>query len=323
MKRSFALLLVAILSIAALFAQASSETSGSVVAGYPGTELRIQVPFKVGGALDVQARTTAKYLAEELGVNVIVENTVGAGGQLGTTEYLKEKPNTNVILLTDAWLLTVTPLLNEVGYSIDDYVPIIDHNSTLFCLYANPNKTGIKTFEDLVAYSKSHKVLFGSGGAGTSLFIIQKSLLDSFGADSGTITQGGTSEGLVNLIAGTVDISMSSFKDAADYVKNGDIVPILWFGESSYSDENYTSVPCAREKGIDIIYKGFYYYSIRKGTDQGIVQKLHDAFAKVYSNPAFDADRAVIGFNPTSMKGDEISSFLNSFAESAKTTFSL
>ncbi len=66
------------------------------------------MPFKTGGALDVQARTTAEYLSKVLGVSVVVENEVGAGGQLGTTDYLKESPNTNTILLTDAWLLTVT-----------------------------------------------------------------------------------------------------------------------------------------------------------------------------------------------------------------------
>ena len=288
-------------------------------------ELRIMVPFKTGGALDGQVRTTAKYLADVLGVNVVVENTAGAGGQLGTTEYLSEEANTSTILLTDGWLMTVTPLVSQVQYSVDEYVPIIDHNITNFCLFANPKKTGIETFEDLQEYGKSSRVVFGSGGAGTSLYILQKSLLDQMDIASDTITQNNTSEGLANLMAGTVDVSVSSFKDAADYVKNGDIVPILWFGDDTYTDDDAFSagVPCAKDKGIDITYTGFYYYSIRKGTDAAIVEKLHDAINEVYANPDFIAESEQIGFQPTGITSDEITAYLDEFTTMAKTTFTL
>lgn len=321
-----ALMVFSLAACAAKTAEAPAQgDSAAETLSWPDGELRIQVPFKTGGALDVQARTTAQYLAKELGVNVIVENTVGAGGQLGTTEYLKESANTSTILLTDAWLVTVTPLMQDVEYSLDDYTPIIDHNITDFCLYANPAKTGIASFEDLQAYGAEHRVLFGSGGAGTSLYVAQKSLLDAMGIESDTITQSSTSEGLANLMAGTVDVSLSSFKDAADYVKTGEIVPILWLGEETYQDDGVYAdgVPCAKDKGIDMFYQGFYYYSIRKGTDQAIVDKLYDAFAAVYANPEFIAECETIGFAPSGKNGAEIESYLQEFAAMAEKTFSL
>lgn len=329
MKKLLAILLAGCMTLALAAcgsnASAPTETSGDGSVDYPGEELRILVPFQTGGALDVQARTTAKYLADELGVNVIVENVPGAGGQLGTTEYLKEEANTDTILLTDAWLLTVTPLLGPVQYTMEDYLPIIDHNSTQFCLYANPAKTGISSFEDLQAYGADNRVLFGSGGAGTSLYIVEKTLLDNMGIESDTITQNGTAEGLANLMAGTVDVSMSDFKGAADYVKSGEIVPIVWFGEETYTDDGAyaAGIPCVQDKGIDMSYQGFYYYSIRKGTDQAIVDKLHDAFAAVYANPDFQAECETIGYAPAGMASDEIAAYLDEFAAMASSTFTL
>ena len=125
-------------------------------------------------------------------------------------------------------------------------------------------------------YGQENRVLFGSGGAGTSLYIVQKSLLDALDISSDTITQNGTAEGLANLMAGTVDVAMSSFKDAADYVKSGEIVPILWFGDGTYSDgDTYQDVPSAQDNGIEINYSGFYYYSIRSGSDQAFVDELY------------------------------------------------
>ncbi len=147
--------------------------------------------------------------------------------------------------------------MNQVDYSADDYMPIIDHNVTNFCLFANSKKSGISSYEDLQAYGKDQKVLFGSGGVGTSLYIIQKTMFDQMGASSDTISQNSTAEGIANLMAGTVDVSMSSFTDAADYVKNGDIVPILWFGDKAYSDDTYSAVPAATEKRPRYHLQGF------------------------------------------------------------------
>ncbi len=292
---------------------------------YPEGDLRIQVPFKTGGALDVQARTTAQYLSKELGVNVIVENTPGAGGQLGTTEYLKEPANTSTILLTDGWLMTVTPMISKVQYSVDEYMPIIDHNIIDFCLFACPSKTGINNIEDLKTYGADNRVLFGSGGAGTSLYVVQKSLMDAMGIQSDTISQNSTSEGIGNLMAGTVDVTLSSFTDVADYVANGDIVPILWFGEETYKDDGVYAqgVPSAKEQGIEIEYQGFTYYSIRKGTDEKIVGKLQNAFAAVYENPEFKEECKKIGYAPTGMKTEEINSYLKEYTEMAGKNFSL
>ena len=173
-------------------------------------------------------------------------------------------------------------------------------------------------------YGQENRGLFGSGGAGTSLYIVQKSLLDALDISSDTITQNGTAEGLANLMAGTVDVAMSSFKDAADYVKSGEIVPILWFGDGTYSDgDTYQDVPSAQDNGIEINYSGFYYYSIRSGSDQAFVDELYDAFSAVYQNPDFIAKCEILGMTPSGMKSNEISTYLEEFSEMAERTFSL
>lgn len=341
MKRMIVMLLagVMLLSLAACSGTTSepkppaepSSSTGSPAQNddikYPDGELRIQVPFKTGGAIDVQVRTTAKYLAEELGANVIVENTVGAGGVLGTTEYLQEQANTSTLLLTDPWLLSVLPMMQEVQYTADDFIPIIDHNSGgQFCLFASPAKTGINNFDDLASYGAQNRVLFGSGGPGTSLHVVQKSILSAMGLECDTITQTSTAEGLTNLIAGTVDISMSSFDSAADYVRSGEIVPILWIGgEETYSDDDvYASgVPSAKELGVDVVFNSFHYYSIRKGSDPAIVTKLQDAFAAVYANPDFIAETETIGFAPAGIKTEEIEAKMQTLMEMATSSFVL
>jgi tripartite-type tricarboxylate transporter receptor subunit TctC len=53
------------------------------------------------------------------------------------------------------------------------------------------------------------------------------------------------------------------------------------------------------------------------------VDLLYQAFEKVYSDPDFQADCATVGYAPSGMNADEISSYLTTFGDMAKNTFSL
>lgn len=312
-------------SVSAQMTETKPETVSVIdaAADYPGSDLRIIVPFATGGALDVQARTIAKFLAKELNCNVIVENIAGAGGQMGTTSYLVEKPNTTSILLTDSANIILTPQLNTVEYLRDDFEPIIDHNTLTFALFSNPSKSGINSYDDLVAFSEQSTVKYGSGGPGTALYIAQNTLFSLMGAKSATITQDSAIEGLSNLLAGTVDVTMSAIDNGKEYVMNGDMECILYFGDEDYPADDIfpNGIPCAKSVGIDMNYGGFYYYSIRKGTNQAIIDKLQLAFQRVYENPEFQVGRDKIVFSPSGMTPQEINEFLDEYERMAKQAY--
>ncbi len=290
---------------------------------YPGKELRIIVPFQTGGALDVQTRLVAKYLGEELNTNVVVENVTGAAGTLGATQYLTEKPDSSVLLLMSAWLMTVHPLINQVEYTPEDYAPIIDHNCVDFVLFVRPD-SGIETLEDLKAFAQEKgRILFTSDGVGGSTYIAQKTLYDQLGVPCETIATNGTTEGMTNLMAGTVDVAISAMNTAGDYVANGDIRPLVCFADEDMQDPIAGTIPCVKSQGIEEIYQGYYYYVARGGTDQSIIDKLHDAFAAVYANPDFIAEQEVIGFKAPGRDGSAITEYLTEFTDMAKSTFSL
>jgi tripartite-type tricarboxylate transporter receptor subunit TctC len=65
----------------------------SLAANYPTNPIRMIVPFPAGGAADAVARICAKYLGDQLGQQVFIDNRGGAGGTLGTDAAARSAPD--------------------------------------------------------------------------------------------------------------------------------------------------------------------------------------------------------------------------------------
>ncbi len=68
--------------------------SGQIYAAdYPTKPITLQVPYPAGGSTDVGARIVAAIAEKEFGQPIVVVNKPGAGGQVGWTELVRQKPD--------------------------------------------------------------------------------------------------------------------------------------------------------------------------------------------------------------------------------------
>src|SRR6188768_2869305 len=93
---------------------------------YPNRSIVMVVPFAAGGTFDVMGRIMAPRMAELLGQQVIVENTTGAGGVIGTNRVVNAAPDGYTLLLGS----TGTHAYNQSIYkkrrydAINDFTPV-------------------------------------------------------------------------------------------------------------------------------------------------------------------------------------------------------
>lgn len=263
-------------------------SSAPAEVNYPsGKNLNMIIPVKAGGNMDILGRVAADYLGKAMGVNVVVQNLAGSGGIVGATQYLGEKPNTDTIIYLPANIFTVSPLFNELEFTIKDFAPITAYNSETNAVYALANGP-IKSFDDLKNWDTSKTLLFGSGGVGVANHLMQASLYKDLGLTAETIPHGSAAEGLVNVIAGTTNLSLASVTLAEQYIKEGSLVPLFTYDKEDYTYADGTVIPSLYKlTGEDYDIPSLQFFAIRAGTDQQIVDYLYAKFQEVFSNPDF------------------------------------
>src|SRR3954462_2284591 len=93
---------------------------------YPTRPIRLLVGFTPGGAADVSARVITRKMSEALGVNIVVENRPGAGGNIAAEIVAAANPNGYTLYWSSVGPLTVSPALGiKLPYDpVQDFAPI-------------------------------------------------------------------------------------------------------------------------------------------------------------------------------------------------------
>ena len=164
-----------VLALAGLSAGAWAQTAPRATAtpaatpNWPTKPVRIVVGFPAGSSPDLTARTLAEPLSKLLGQPVVVDNKVGAGGNIGADAVAKATDNHTIGLMING-NMTIAKLLNpKVPYDpIKDLAPISLIGVSPLVLTAPVNAPGATSAEFFVAArNAADKWSYGSPGVGT------------------------------------------------------------------------------------------------------------------------------------------------------------
>ena len=137
---------------------------------YPTRPVHFIVSFAAGGPNDIIGRLLAQYLSEQLGQQFIVEDHVGAGGNIGMQDVLTSTPDGYTI-----GFVAPNNAINQTLYEhlpfdfVRDSTPIAGTMKLTNVMEVNLDFPA-KTLAEFIAMAKAQpgKINFGSGGVGTS-----------------------------------------------------------------------------------------------------------------------------------------------------------
>jgi tripartite-type tricarboxylate transporter receptor subunit TctC len=234
---------------------------GSVVTSFafPDRPIKIIIPFAPGGTTDTVFRTVQPFLEKEIGGKVIIVNTSGAGGTVGTQQAIDAKPDGYTI----GTLQTNTMIAPAVGlgkYKKGDYVPIVSIGDMPLTIAVK----GDGPYKDLndfkAAALKNPGKISVAMGVGTLAHFVAQKTANALGADLKLVNAGGGAKKKAAVLGGHVDALIDPPPGVLGAHRAGQLRVIGIFGPKRL--ETMPDVPTAKEMGIDLIAyqtKGFFY----------------------------------------------------------------
>src|SRR5579859_84567 len=136
-----------------------------VWAQYPAKPVRLVVGFAPGGGTDIVARLMAHKLTERWGQPVVVENKLGASGNIAADQVAKSAPDGYTLLMAFSSHAS-NAALSRLPFDINkDFSDISLVASGPAVILANPQLPA-KTLRELIAYARAHpnEIKYGSSG---------------------------------------------------------------------------------------------------------------------------------------------------------------
>jgi len=209
MRRQWIKLTVISIAASALPLLATAQTT-SKVAAWPNKTVRIIVGFPGGSSPDLTARTLAEPLSKALGQPVIVENKVGAGGNIAADYVAKATDNHTLGLMINGNLTTAKLLNPKLPYDpLKDLLPVSLVGVSPLVLMAPKSAPGANAQAFLAAAKQAgDRWSYGSPGVGTVGHIGMELFKNKTGTQAVHVPYPGYAQVATAMIGGQLHLSM-------------------------------------------------------------------------------------------------------------------
>ena len=254
---------------------------------FPSKPITMVVGFEPGGGTDTVARVVAKFLADNIGQQVLVENRAGAGGNIAVDYTIKSAPDGYTLVLANVGALTVNPHLMKLSYDpLRDLAPV-----TMAVVFPNVIVThpriAAKTLAEFVklAKDKPDTVTYGSSGVGGAGHLAGALLERVAQIQLVHVPYKGGGPAMRGMLGGEIDSYISTPVAALPHVQSGRVYAIASTGlKRSTALPNVPTIAESGYPGYEAV--NWYAYLVPAKTPRPIVDQLNRELGKVLRTPA-------------------------------------
>jgi len=269
-------------------------------------------PFPPGGPVDTLARVLSDGLAKRYGQAAVVDNQVGAAGNIGMDKVKRAKGDGHTLLVIPAGNVTINPTLMP-NFPFDmakDFVPVTMLAKAPNVLVASP-ASGIKNAKELVAQAKAkpNTLSYASPGVGSGLHLAGELFKQQAGIDMLHVPYKGTAPALNDVLGGSVPLMFSNLPATLPFLKQGKLVAI-GVTEAKRSAAA-PDIPTLAEQGIQgVTVTSWYGLMAPKGTPPAVVEQLAKDAAEMLSTSEVRERLKVQGMTDAAMKPAEFAAYI-------------
>ncbi|PAT34817.1 tripartite tricarboxylate transporter substrate-binding protein [Vandammella animalimorsus] len=302
---------------------AAQDAKASSAQDWPSKPIRMIVPFPPGGGTDILARLVSSKLTEAKGWNIVADNKPGVGGTLGIGEAVKAPAEGYDFVLGQKDNLVIGPwLYKNLGWNpVKDLTPIA-HVAYSPVLISTSVDSPFKSLADVVAAAKAKPgtVTYGSPGNGTSIHLAGHLFEGAAGIDLVHVPYKGSNPALVDVIAGNVQLLVSSVPSAMAQIKAGKLRPLAV--TSAARSSSLPDVPTVAESGIEGVAQfdvsTWYGVMAPAAVPAPVADAMHEAVNALLDNDEVRQSIQKQGAEPKTMSRADFGAFLKQDYETWK-----
>ena len=196
---------------------------------YPVRPIRIIVGVAPGAGNDAVSRAAAQMLNDRWGQTVVLDNRSGGGTVIGAELGAQAAPDGYTILSASDTIMLLGAMKRLTFDMRKALEPIVVMTTQPYILVIDPSLP-IKSIKDLITYSKTKALTYGSSGVGTTVHFGMERLALLTGANFSHVPYKGTAPALIGVMSGEINMVPASAISAAAAMKTGKVRAVAVMG---------------------------------------------------------------------------------------------
>ncbi|WP_411883765.1 tripartite tricarboxylate transporter substrate binding protein [Polaromonas sp. YR568] len=285
----------------------AAASFGAAAQAYPSKPLHVIAPFPPGGPVDVLGRVLAQGLAESMGQPAVVDNKIGAAGNIGIDLAAKAAPDGYTLAIVPLGNIAVNPALYPgLPYKAADLAPVTMLATVENVLVVNA-AVPARNVKELLALAalKPDSVSFASPGAGSQAHLAGELLALNSGVQLLHVPYKGIGPALNDLLGGQVSMMFAQMSSVLPHIKSGKLraLGVASLKRSPLMPET----PTIAEQGLPRFEAvSWYALMVPAGTPRTVVDKLNTETVKLFARPELKEKLAALGMDAATGKPAEL-----------------
>lgn len=285
----------------------------SAQAAYPDKPITLIIPFAPGGSSDIVGRLIAPALSAKLGQSLVIENTSGAGGVVGTQRAVRAAPDGYTVLVGSGSEILINGLINPaVTYDGQkDLTPVAFVGVGPMVLVGKPDLAAqdMASLRELAA-QKPGSLSYASAGNGTPMHVAGELLNMRAGLGLTHVPYRGAAPALVDLMGGQIDLAVSTLSAAQPHIRAGRVKALAT--TSAQPSPLAPNLPAmGQQPGLEGFDLGVWFgLFVPAGTPPELVKTLEDATRATLADPELRAKLAEQGIEASGESGQALREFM-------------
>jgi tripartite-type tricarboxylate transporter receptor subunit TctC len=287
-------LVLALAAVASIIAPAQAQDA------WPTKPIRLIAPFPPASTADVIGRVLGQKLSQRLGQPVVIDNRVGASGNLGADAIAKAAPDGYTIgIVTSSTHAVAVSLSGKLPYDpLKDFTPITMLANSPYVLVLYPG-VAAKDIKELVALAKAKPGALNYGSAGpASLAHLAGALFATLSNVQLThVPYKSSSQSVIDLISGRLEMQFATIAPTLANIRANQLRALAVTGRRR--SEALPDVPTMDEAGVKG-YEATLWFALMApaGLPPAIAARLNKETVDILNSAEMKETFAQQGFVP-------------------------